>query len=60
MAEYDLQQELKDTIAKYKMLGRAFEHDAATKHEIDELVRELEEQLRDTEYPLAPKQHGDR
>ena len=59
MAEYDLPHELRHTIAKYKMLARTIENDPLTARLINELVAELEEQLRETEYPLAPKQQGD-
>jgi hypothetical protein len=59
MAEYDLSRELRNTIAQYKMLSHMIESDPLAVRLIIELVAELEEQLRETEYPLAPKQQGD-
>jgi hypothetical protein len=58
MAEYDLSRELRNTIAQYKMLSRMIESDPLAVRLIHELVAVLEEQLRETEYPLAPKQQG--
>jgi hypothetical protein len=59
MTEYDLSRELRNTIAQYKMLSRVIDSDPLVARLIDKLVAELEEQLRETEYPLAPKQQGD-
>jgi hypothetical protein len=55
MTEYDLQRELKDTISRYRMLAKLMAHDPSVLQGINEILADLERELADTGYPLAPR-----
>jgi len=60
MADYNLEYELIETIARYKVLAETMAHDPTVAETIEQLVAELEAELNELTSPLAPRHQGDR
>jgi hypothetical protein len=59
MGEYDLQMELMNAVAQYRLLAEMFSQDPANLSQINQLVAELEQDLRNLELSAEAPRHDD-
>jgi hypothetical protein len=57
MGEYDLHKELMNAVARYRLLAEVFSQDPDTLSQINQLVAELEEDLRNLELSAEAPKH---